>query len=239
MEILDLRARPWKVHSAYTAATVQMGGALLEPFLKKEEREIERDFYLEWARRIGANSVLDLATGKARIPIIFARDGVSEITALDASRESLECARTEIERELSAEDAARITLVQGDMRRFSFPKLFDLATIAYQSFWWNFAKNCRMLFRYYERGPHGKSIPRRVVERTGLLIYLQGVYCVRSVCRSLRTGGVFIVDHPFIQRGLPHVEVVSVGEEWWRGLAHQCRFKILQIDKEFLIAEKL
>jgi SAM-dependent methyltransferase len=66
-------------------------------------------------------SVLELAAGPAEHARELARRGL-DATTLDLS--AAMCARA---RDLAAADALSLTVVQGDMRDFSFPRQFDLA----------------------------------------------------------------------------------------------------------------
>jgi SAM-dependent methyltransferase len=88
-------------------------------------------FYVEEAQRAGS-PVLELGCGTGRILIPVAQAGLA-ITGLDLSVPMLDIAR----RKVAALDSAprsRIELVEGDMRRFSLGRRFQLAMIPYRAF---------------------------------------------------------------------------------------------------------
>lgn len=84
-------------------------------------------FYVQFAKERGGK-VLDLACGSGRLipPLIEA--GL-EVTGLDLSVPMLERAKARL-----GPEASRATLVEGDMRFFSFTELFDTIIIPYCSF---------------------------------------------------------------------------------------------------------
>jgi len=92
-------------------------------------------FWLEAARRCGANSVFELACGTGRVAIPLARAGVRDgysVTGLDITPEMLERAREK----LKAEEGAvqdNLKLVQGDMRSFRLADKYDLIFIPFNS----------------------------------------------------------------------------------------------------------
>lgn len=86
-------------------------------------------FYTELAQA-SKGEVLDLACGTGRITIPVAQAGVP-VTGLDLSAEMLERARQKAE---EADVANRLTLVQGDMRKFDLQKKFGLVMIPFRSF---------------------------------------------------------------------------------------------------------
>jgi len=88
-------------------------------------------FYVDAARQAGGR-VLELGCGTGRVLIPTARAGV-EITGLDASPHMLAVCRRRLESE-SSDIRARVHLVQGDMREFSFPRTFRLAMIPFRPF---------------------------------------------------------------------------------------------------------
>src|SRR5262245_35858109 len=87
-------------------------------------------FYLDCARRFG-RPVLELATGTGRVLIPLAKAGY-EVVGLDAAPAMLEVARAKLGRE--PELAARVALVEGDMRDFSLGRRFPLTLIPARAF---------------------------------------------------------------------------------------------------------
>ncbi len=88
-------------------------------------------FYVDEARKAGG-PVLELACGTGRVLLPCAEAG-SLITGLDSSRAML----TRCKEKLAIyppEVAARVRLVEGDMRAFKLPERFDLITIPFRSF---------------------------------------------------------------------------------------------------------
>lgn len=86
-------------------------------------------FFLEMARQADGE-VLDLACGTGRVAIPLAQAGI-RVTGLDLSAEMLDRARQKAE-EQGVTD--RLTLLQGDMRRFDLGKTFSLIMIPFRSF---------------------------------------------------------------------------------------------------------
>ncbi len=83
-------------------------------------------FYLNYARKQGS-PVLDVAAGAGRVTLPLAREGF-EVTALEISPSMLK----ELRKRLSSEPhdiAARISLVEGDMRSFSLGQTYSLIII--------------------------------------------------------------------------------------------------------------
>lgn len=91
----------------------------------------EAEFYVEEAQKAGP-PVLELGCGTGRITIRTAEAGV-EITGLDVSPFMLDEFRRKLER-LKPEVAARIEIVQGDMRDFRLDREFPLITVPYRAF---------------------------------------------------------------------------------------------------------
>ena len=89
------------------------------------------DFYLDAAREAGS-PVLEIGCGTGRVLIPTARAGI-EITGLDFSPSMLAVCR---QRLLAEPDPvrARVTLVEGDMRRFDLGRRFTLVTIPFRPF---------------------------------------------------------------------------------------------------------
>ena len=88
-------------------------------------------FYVEEAQRAGS-PVLELGCGTGRILIPVAQAGVA-ITGLDLSVPMLDIARRKVAA-LDADTQDRIELVEGDMRRFSLGRRFELAMIPFRAF---------------------------------------------------------------------------------------------------------
>ncbi|MDQ4145049.1 MAG: class I SAM-dependent methyltransferase [Actinomycetota bacterium] len=105
-------------------------GALAELYdLFPFERDIP--FYLELASSAGPR-VLELACGSGRLLVPLARAGHT-VMGLDSSRPMLARAQARLER-AGQEIAARVGLVNGDMRSFELDERFDLAIVAVRSF---------------------------------------------------------------------------------------------------------
>lgn len=83
-------------------------------------------FYLKHAREAGS-PILDVAAGSGRVSIPLAEEGF-EVVALEASDSMAEHAKSRISL-LPTQIASRITLVQGDMRRFSLHRHFSMIVI--------------------------------------------------------------------------------------------------------------
>lgn len=88
-------------------------------------------FFIEAAKTAGS-PVLEIGCGTGRVMIPIARAGV-RIVGLDASASMLDVCRRQLERE-PADVRARVELVQADMRSFSLPQKFTLATIPFRPF---------------------------------------------------------------------------------------------------------
>ena len=91
----------------------------------------ELTFWSELARAAGPR-LLELAVGSGRVAIALARLGL-HVTGLDASSEMLARARDKRSR-LPAETAARLRLVNGDMREFELDERFDLVFLAFNAY---------------------------------------------------------------------------------------------------------
>lgn len=89
------------------------------------------EFYVEEAKK-AQGEVLEVGCGTGRILIPIAQAGIS-ITGLDISPSMLKKAREKISH-LEEPIRSRITLVEGDMRSFSFSKKFKLCIIPYRGF---------------------------------------------------------------------------------------------------------
>lgn len=88
-------------------------------------------FYVEEATK-ARGPVLEIGCGTGRVLIPIARAGV-EITGLDLSPHMLRVCRARLARE-PEEVRARVTLIEGDMRRFDLGRAFALATIPFRPF---------------------------------------------------------------------------------------------------------
>ena len=94
-------------------------------------------FFVEMARQAGGR-VLEVGCGTGRVLIPTARAGI-EIVGLDASAAMLGLCRQKLARE-PADVQSRVTLAEGDMRRFDFEREsspganFALATIPFRPF---------------------------------------------------------------------------------------------------------
>jgi SAM-dependent methyltransferase len=91
----------------------------------------DADFYTEEALRAGS-PVLELGCGTGRITAQVAAAGM-QIVGLDRSPDMLAIARRKIDA-LGPEIAARVTLVEGDMRQFRLEQRFRLIMIPYRAF---------------------------------------------------------------------------------------------------------
>jgi ubiquinone/menaquinone biosynthesis C-methylase UbiE len=89
------------------------------------------DFYVGLAAE-AAGPVLELGCGTGRITLPVAETGV-EVVGLDLSSDMLEIARSKLAVE-PAEVAARVRLVQGDMRTMELGQQFALIMIPYRAF---------------------------------------------------------------------------------------------------------
>lgn len=102
----------------------------LAPFWDASLPEVkaEEDFLVEEVGTTPAD-VLDIACGTGRLSIRLARAG-HRVTGLDYSASMLEHARQKIAT-LPTEVAARIDLLQGDMRDFSLDRRYDVVNISW------------------------------------------------------------------------------------------------------------
>jgi len=91
----------------------------------------DKEFYVVEAVKCG-KPMLELACGTGRITIPTAVAGV-EVIGIDISEDMLAIARQKVS-ELDPDVAARITLLQGDMRDFQLDRKFDLITIPFRAF---------------------------------------------------------------------------------------------------------
>ena len=89
------------------------------------------EFFVELAREAGG-PVLELGSGTGRILLPTARAGV-QISGLDLSPHMLAACREALAHEAS-EVAARVKLIEGDMRSFNLPERFQLINIPFYSF---------------------------------------------------------------------------------------------------------
>jgi SAM-dependent methyltransferase len=88
-------------------------------------------FFVEEARAAGG-PVLELGCGTGRVLVPTARAGV-EIVGLDSSPSMLALCRRRAEAE-APDVGARITLVEGDIRRFDIARTFQLVTLPFRPF---------------------------------------------------------------------------------------------------------
>lgn len=86
-------------------------------------------FYVDLAKK-GSGRVLELGCGTGRILIPTAEAGV-EIVGLDSSSEMLRVCRRRLDT-LPESVQKRVLLVEGDMRSFDLPGLFDLITVPFR-----------------------------------------------------------------------------------------------------------
>lgn len=83
-------------------------------------------FYVEYARTMGS-PILDLAAGTGRVSLALAHEGF-EVIALECSPSMLTAFRKKLQ-QTPPIVSSRITLVEGDMRRFELPQRFSLIII--------------------------------------------------------------------------------------------------------------
>jgi SAM-dependent methyltransferase len=88
-------------------------------------------FYIEEARKAQA-PILELGCGTGRILLPIAQAGTA-VVGLDRSLDMLAVLRRKLAK-FSPEVQARVELVEGDMRDFSFDRQFSLITIPYRAF---------------------------------------------------------------------------------------------------------
>ncbi|HWK44855.1 MAG TPA: class I SAM-dependent methyltransferase [Stellaceae bacterium] len=88
-------------------------------------------FYIELARQ-GGGEVLECASGTGRVTFALAWAGLT-VTGLDLSSGMLAVARAK-HAGLPADVAARVTLVEGDMRRFDLGRRFGAVLVPFRSF---------------------------------------------------------------------------------------------------------
>jgi SAM-dependent methyltransferase len=100
---------------------------------------------LEWyrgkANELGG-PVLELGAGTGRITLPIARDGIP-IHALDASPDMLARLRRKLDEE-PADVRSRVTVVEGDMRRFQLPERFALVIAPFRAFLHNLTDEDRL-----------------------------------------------------------------------------------------------
>lgn len=100
---------------------------------------------LEWYRRKArelGGPVLELGAGTGRITLPIAREGIS-IHALDASPDMLARLRRKLDEE-PAEVRSRVTVVEGDMRRFQLPERFPFVISPFRAFLHNLTDEDRL-----------------------------------------------------------------------------------------------
>ena len=88
-------------------------------------------FFVEAAKESGG-AVLEVGSGTGRVLIPTARAGVN-VVGLDLSPHMLDVCRKQLALESTAVQS-RVQLAQGDMRAFSLPQTFSLATIPFRPF---------------------------------------------------------------------------------------------------------
>lgn len=89
----------------------------------------EAEFYIGQAIRIGGRT-LELGCGTGRIAIPMAMSGV-DVTGLDTSRAMLD--RCRLKRRAVGKLPGKLRLVQGDMREFHLPGVFDFIAMPYRT----------------------------------------------------------------------------------------------------------
>lgn len=99
-----------------------------EAYANKEDL-VDRDFYVELARKIGG-PVLELACGTGRILIPIAREGIA-IHGVDLSSAMLDVLRRNLQRE-PKDVKELVSLVQGDMRTFRSNREYRLVIIPFR-----------------------------------------------------------------------------------------------------------
>lgn len=100
---------------------------------------------VEWYRRRAkecGGPVLELGAGTGRVALPIARDGVP-IHALDASPDMLRRLRQKLAQE-PPEVRDRVTVVEGDMRRFQLPERFALVIAPFRAFLHNLTDEDRV-----------------------------------------------------------------------------------------------
>ena len=107
----------------------QLIAALYDSFATGLEGDV--DFYVTESLKSGS-PVLELGCGTGRITFPVAEAGV-KIAGLDQSTSMLEVAREKLN-SLAPEVQSRVTLVEGDMKNFSFDRQFHLVMIPYRAF---------------------------------------------------------------------------------------------------------
>ena len=103
----------------------------LYDFLPIYAERADIEFYVEWANRISGD-ILELGCGTGRVSIPVAYSGNSVI-ALDYSMPMLQ----RFKKKLTAEPnslADRISIIRGDMTRFTISRSFDLVIIPFRPF---------------------------------------------------------------------------------------------------------
>jgi len=102
----------------------------------KANRFISLGMDMRWKKRLvkmlvrqSPQSILDLATGTADLPLMMAEKGLSGIVGLDLSAGMLAVGQ---ERVIKAQKEQAISLVQGDSENLPFPdQSFDAVTVSY------------------------------------------------------------------------------------------------------------
>jgi len=89
------------------------------------------EFYIELARGAGGE-VLECGAGTGRVTLALARAGLT-VTGLDLSADILAVARAK-QAVLPLDTAARVTLIEGDMRRFDLGRPFGAVLVPFRSF---------------------------------------------------------------------------------------------------------
>lgn len=92
-------------------------------------RRADVTFYRELANRRGAARILELGAGSGRVTIPLARDG-HQVVALDQSKAMLGKLRARVEA-LPGSAAARVKVVEGDLRDFTVAGKFPLVIAAF------------------------------------------------------------------------------------------------------------
>ena len=99
-----------------------------EAYAKKEDL-VDRDFYVELAKKIGG-PVLELACGTGRILLPIAREGIA-IHGVDLSSAMLDTLRRNLQRE-PKDVRELVSLVQDDMRTFRSNREYRLVIIPFR-----------------------------------------------------------------------------------------------------------
>ena len=158
----------------------------------QEWRNGEFAFLISKAKECGG-PVLDLATGGGRIPIILAEAGF-ECVGFDASFPMLEFAKRAVKK-LPVNIRKKISFVQGDMCGFDFSERFPLIINAFQSFWYNFS-HAALEHPDYKMALKNNDSENQIDKIIERVMCSQAEGCIRSIMRSLRSNGNFIIDAP-------------------------------------------